>query len=102
MASKEDKHSEGDPDDLSFLRTVWFLKIFPIFFVCFYLNNEILQEDYVCLNCSVITQNGINRRMALAAEAFGNNMCFLEDITLEVRVYYFRLQLINIEHGYLF
>ena len=67
MASKEDKQSNGDPDDLSFLRT----------------------EDYICLNCSVITQNGINRRMALAAEAFGNKMCFLEDITLEVRTFPF-------------
>jgi hypothetical protein len=45
-----------------------------------------LKEDYICLNCSVITQNGINRRMALAAEAFGNKMCFLEDITLEVSI----------------
>ena len=67
MASKEDNQSNGDPDDLSFLRT----------------------EDYICLNCSVITQNGINRRMALAAEAFGNKMCFLEDITLEVRAFPF-------------
>ncbi|RNA17192.1 Ryanodine receptor [Brachionus plicatilis] len=61
MASIEDKQSNGEPDDLSFLRT----------------------EDYICLNCSVVTQNGISRRMALAAEAFGNKMCFLEDITLE-------------------
>jgi hypothetical protein len=81
------EHSEGDPDDLSFLRTV--LALFIIFLeknIC----NKIatilfvLKEDFVCLNCSVITQNGINRRMALAAEAFGNKMCFLEDITLEV------------------
>jgi ryanodine receptor 2 len=59
MASKEDKQ---DQDDLSFLRT----------------------EDFICLNCSVTMQNGITRRLALSAEAFGNKMCFLEDISVEV------------------
>lgn len=37
------------------------------------------------MNCPVLTQNGASRRMAMAAEAFGNKMCFLEDITLEVK-----------------
>jgi hypothetical protein len=60
MASKEDKQ---DQDDLSFLRT----------------------EDFICLNCSVTMQNGITRRLALSAEAFGNKMCFLEDISVEVK-----------------
>jgi hypothetical protein len=42
------------------------------------------QEDYICLNCAVTNQNGVTRRMGLAAEAFGNKMCFLEDISAEV------------------
>lgn len=35
----------------------------------------------------MITQTGVSRRMALAAEAFGNKMCFLEDISAEVCIY---------------
>ena len=31
----------------------------------------------------MVTQSGVSRRMALAAEAFGNKMCFLEDISAE-------------------
>jgi hypothetical protein len=31
--------------------------------------------------------------MALAAEAFGNKMCFLEDITLEVRKFFISIKL---------
>ena len=41
------------------------------------------------MNCPVLAQNGASRRMAMAAEAFGNKMCFLEDITLEVNTLFF-------------
>lgn len=40
-----------------------------------------LQEDHICLSCLPVSSL---KRMALSGEAFGNRMCYLEDISNEV------------------
>ncbi len=68
----------AEADDVQFMRTVKkiCLRILLINFTFF-------QEDHICLSCVPVSTI---KRMALSGEAFGNRMCYLEDISNEVRV----------------
>lgn len=80
-----DEHMMGaEDDDVQFMRTVRFSNFYSKQqnFIESSLFVFVFQEDHLCLSC--VPVSGV-KRMALAGEVFGNRMCYLEDISNEVK-----------------